>query len=396
MKPVNIYLITIFFNIFLITSCSNNNQTNFNSNSKLIVSDKKIIIPIDSKTYPESGCSFYYLDRSGTEYFTYYNKNFNEIHFYDLDSLKLDFKIKVSVKGPDGIKSNIAGFAVKNIDTIFITPKGQKKIYIINHYGKIIKVIDYNNYNISDSDKYYFNHSMAYYSTPTSPLVILNNLFYINVMPNGNWNRISDQEYPRLPIAFCLDTTNHHILRLKMSFPKTSFKYNMWQYSFAYGNGYFVYSFSADNDIYVTKDFNEIRAVKAKSRFIKRMKSIPRNIDMKGFFIKTYTNPSYMKIMFDKYRKVFYRFAYPGMKISNDNVEISKRSFKYKTQFSVVVLDSDFNTICETLLPKNEYNMMDMFVSKEGLYISTNHPDNPEYNPEQLSFRLLKLDINEK
>jgi len=47
----------------------------------------------------------------------------------------------------------------------------------------------------------------------------------------------------------------------------------------------------------------------------------------------------------------------------------------------------------ETLvLPENHYYMEEMFVLKEGLYISENHIQNPSFNENKLRYRLFHVE----
>ena len=58
-----------------------------------------------------------------------------------------------------------------------------------------------------------------------------------------------------------------------------------------------------------------------------------------------------------------------------------------------MVLDKDLNIIYESEIfnktPK--FVPFDYFVSEEGLWISTNNPENPNYNEDELSFELFEF-----
>ncbi|UZD24154.1 hypothetical protein PBT90_12245 [Algoriphagus halophytocola] len=43
-------------------------------------------------------------------------------------------------------------------------------------------------------------------------------------------------------------------------------------------------------------------------------------------------------------------------------------------------------------MPKNTYHPGNSFVSKEGLNISINHPDNPKNEEDLMSFEVFKLE----
>ena len=90
--------------------------------------------------------------------------------------------------------------------------------------------------------------------------------------------------------------------------------------------------------------------------------------------------------MYDKYRKVYYRVAYPASTIEeSDNYLKIIRSGK--KNFSIMILDKDLNVIGETLFPDYTFNPHLWFVREEGLYISTNNEMNPNYDENQLVFK---------
>jgi hypothetical protein len=62
-----------------------------------------------------------------------------------------------------------------------------------------------------------------------------------------------------------------------------------------------------------------------------------------------------------------------------------------RKRFSVIILDSDFRVIGETLMPDYTYNSQLMFVREDGLYISDSHYLNPEFSDDELSFRRFVL-----
>ena len=56
-----------------------------------------------------------------------------------------------------------------------------------------------------------------------------------------------------------------------------------------------------------------------------------------------------------------------------------------------MILDKDFKVIGEPLFPENIYIPVMFFILKDGLYISDNNFQNPEFNENVLSFRRMDL-----
>jgi hypothetical protein len=55
---------------------------------------------------------------------------------------------------------------------------------------------------------------------------------------------------------------------------------------------------------------------------------------------------------------------------------------------SIQIFDSLFNCIGETLLPINKVKIFDYFIASKGLYISNNHPDNPDFKEDSLNYTI--------
>ncbi len=393
-KTISIYFFCVSF-IYISSGCFHNyDNKKENRNIFLSLSDSSIRIPIDAQTYPQSGCSFAYNSKMGVSYLVYLNKRFNEIHFYYINSLKLAFKVKIDLTGPNGVGSKINGFWVHDIDSIYITPKARKIIFLINKKDEIIEKIKYDNYSSNLRTKDKINRMMAFYSNTKTPLIILNHNLYISMLPGGNWNNYSKEELTKTELTFSLNPINKQLNVLPITYPLSAFNSNNLGYSRIFADGRFVYSFNSDHNLYVTKDHSKINKHIAKSSYISSFERNPKNVSLQDIFLKQCSTPAYIRIIYDPYRKVYYRIAYPGVSVNkNDNL---RELIKYIPVFSIIILDQDFTKIGETMMPENKFNVSDIFVAKEGLYVSENHIKNPAFNPDFLTFRLLSLVNYEK
>ncbi len=62
-----------------------------------------------------------------------------------------------------------------------------------------------------------------------------------------------------------------------------------------------------------------------------------------------------------------------------------------RKEFSIIVVNSDFEVIGETYFKAGIYAPTLFFVNEDGLYISENNTDNPESSEDKLVFRCFKL-----
>ena len=133
----------------------------------------------------------------------------------------------------------------------------------------------------------------------------------------------------------------------------------------------FVYSFRVKEDIVVASlDHREIKQVKVKSRYLDNVTGVQKDTELGPKLNLELAR--YGDLIYDPYREVYYRFAYPKVSLENDMNWWGKSIFGRK-KFSVIVLNKDFQIIGETLFPESIYNSYVFFVREDGLYISRDY-----------------------
>ena len=159
-------------------------------------------------------------------------------------------------------------------------------------------------------------------------------------------------------------------------------------YSRCYDGQRFIYSFHYDENIYVaTPEHDSIRKVSVKSKYFDKVQ-LPDELTAspEDFCV----NAWYNNLLYDPYREVYYRIAYPPSTLDKGVRPMELVQFGRKN-FSIIILDKDFRILGETLFPDNTYNPTIMLVRPEGLYISDSHYLNPQFNDDILSFRKFEL-----
>ena len=146
------------------------------------------------------------------------------------------------------------------------------------------------------------------------------------------------------------------------------------------------------------------------SRALAELKGVSRTIPNQSILINTFPPmfknnkhitfeerqlkfPDYSKIMYDKFRKVYYRFAFPGNEYSNEP-NLRQKAI-YRPYFSIIILDENFNILGETVVTRNTFHERSSFINKDGLYISESHVLNPNFDENKLFFRLFTLEKDE-
>lgn len=333
-----------------------------------------------------------YTDENGREFLTFQNNVEPEILWYDLASQKYVKTIKLEKEGNNGV-GVFCGYQIYSENEIYIPEMMQTVIDVVNTRGEIIRKIKYEK---TSSGKPTIPFISA--SFPYTPIYIINKKLYIPQTPNRAINNFLTNS----PVTLILDTINNSVSEFEVRFPQVISEEAMRgntlgieiDYSMCYNGKEFVYSFLLDEYIsIVSLEGKILNKVKAKSRYLEKvydeMKS-PADISEQVELLCSI--PMYGNLIYDEYRKLYYRFVYPETELGNDNfMDIWQLG---RSKFSVMILDEKFNVLGETLLPENTYASNLFFIREDGLYISTSFVKNPNYNDDKLCFR--RFDIIRK
>lgn len=374
----HIALILLFLTLISCQSNTSNKKTSF----ILKESDKVVTFKLNNHTKSSINVMSLFTDSAGREYLTFQNPGQNEIHFYDIHTRELATVVNPEVEGNNGV-GFYTGYYIQSLDSIFITSYGST-ITLINRDAKIIDRFPYDKAQDSILLENYCAISFVY-----KPIINIDNKLYI--MPSCNrWAA-------KKPVCAYIDLSDRTVHALTgfeyPTFPGADNKAKLSgienDVSRCFDGRRFVYAFYYDEDIYVVSpDHQSTRRVKVKSKYIDKVKLLN---DYELTEKEMCENPNYGNLIYDKYRNVYYRIAYPETEIEK-NVRTMELLMYGRKKFSIIILDQDFNTIGETLFPEYQYNSAVMFIREEGLYISTSHPMSPDYSDEKLTFKCFTLE----
>ena len=375
MKKNNIFFTLLL--VYVLFSCQSNE---IKYSSVLFATDDYLSFPIDDETrLPYSVLTFKNEDR---EYLSFSN-DWKEILFYTLDEGNLVKKVKFNTEGGSDNIHQIYGYSVLDFNNICVSNL-VKQICYTDTTGRVNKRIDVN----AGLDKGYYLYSF------NSPLIIDNNI-YLSQEINP---RLGENYMGKSPLGIMFDTSSKKVIKTPLRyFPLytneelVTSTHGGLNY-FCFDGNRFVYSYDTSDSLYtLDKSFQKVETFLAKSQYIDQV--IPesnKNWDFNGHLRAICESPSYGNILYDKYRQVYYRFAYPKVELEKEEnfLTIFREGRK---QFSIIVLDKDFKVIGETLFPAYIYNSNVAFVHKDGLYISVSHHKNPDFDENWLRFQRIEL-----
>lgn len=153
-------------------------------------------------------------------------------------------------------------------------------------------------------------------------------------------------------------------LRYPSIFNKDEIDYILYdpEISYTYTGKEVVVSLGQYDSIFVSSNFKHKKAYNAKSHYLPHVRPVSQNLQIDLF--KTIHDrglqPHYHHLMYDKYRKVFYRFAL----MPDDNIK--PFSNNPHQSFSIIILNKDYEIIGETKFPGNTYAHHLCFVGKKA------------------------------
>lgn len=369
--------------IFILIALLSCNQSTTNHKTNLLeASETNLSYALDSYTKTLIHTLLPYEESNGQEYLTFQPLGQNRILFYNLRSCNFCFEIKADVEGANGV-GFFDGYYIHNLDSIYLSNSELKEIAIINRDGIVKDVILYEQ--AEDGIELSDAHSIT---TLYKPFVVIGDQMYI-ISRCNRWHKVN-------PVSASINMNTKKIIAQSFVYPTSQNTKNIKKafgieeyMSRCYDGNRFVYSFYFDENIYVaTVNHDSVYPVKAKSKYIDAVTAWDDygNLTAKDIC----ENPNYGNILYDKYRDVYYRIAYPKTEIKEKLNEWEL--FQYgRKKFSILVLDKNLKVIGETKFPNYTYHSQLMFIREDGLYISTTHIMNPQYSDDILSFQKFNL-----
>jgi hypothetical protein bfra3_15608 len=363
----------------------NDHQNDYKNRCKIEFLGKKEV-PADDETSVLSNYIQFVDTKKMPNTFAALNEYSNSIYYYDYDSLKIRTVVHYEKEGANGV-GLIQGFCYLNPDSIFVFCENMQTVYLTNEKAQVKwrKLIPAQAIGGPD-----FMPALPYLQT-TSPLKYVDNKL---VMQGGNTETLYETA-TNSPITSIYDIEKDTVF-FANNYPEQYYKYNWgdWAYKFPYYDlnerkKLLVISFPQDHFLYVYSIINgECLKYYAGSRLIKRINAYDEKKEFIPYLndarIKDwyYSNPSYRTVIYDKYRRLYYRIGLLPR-------EEKMKGFYNMKPSVLIVLDDGFNYLGEALLPDDvDLWTTECFVSKEGLNIQVLTDDEDFYTFYQFKVRI--------
>ena len=350
---------------------------------KTLTTKKNVSIPIDINTSYKSRL-IHIQDKNDTTYLIRKNTYTNSILIYNWNTQKKVKTYTFEQKGSNGIiKFDTSGF-IEIEEDLFLIGTAKSEIYLVKNDSVLYK-------KIFDKTGYGFG-TMINGFNKNLPIIIENEVYFFRKPPVA----INDGAYYDYNLLTKFNLKSKSLNEINVKYPQAYKKGECWGFthlrqSFTLNNkNEIIFSFPIDSNLYKydigNNSFKKVLS-DLQSRFKTTLVPMPCNNltdEEYQYYIKAST--CYESIKYDKFRNIYYRII---LLKPDDLTMVNAVNLDYKV--SIMVLDSNFKIISEDLLPLGKYDFEDLFVTKEGLWMSTNNPNNPNFNDEIMSFDLLTL-----
>jgi len=385
-----IWWLNIVATILLFSSCKKDNLDLERYEAHLLLtksvsfplSEYNSFITVDLGLVPYDSTQFYFRDQ-----------NQNNIIFYDLATQEKIRELRIPQSGKNGI-GNPTGHLLLSPDSIIVFQRPAIINLVNQNFDRLERTIA--DIPLFDSRYAIYNPLLVSFSKP----IIGNKKIILPLVPIPQlFERMGyDLKVTEIPILGRLDISgNGEIENLPIYYPESIEKVYFGSpnstFFLTQGHDGYVMGFYFDPIIYhLNSNFEIVRKVNIESNYpinFEKLTNITSESELREMNATTY---GYFQMLYDPYRKVYYRQVRHPVKDHQEGVNY-RSTAEVSRPFSVMIFDENFNKIGEVDIPNGElYYFQAWFVGPEGLYISTNNLNNPEMSEDWLSFDIFELE----
>jgi len=367
--------ILFIITILIITSCSNTNEYYKSKYIFTNTSNKVLIHKIEGKYYNTNSISW------KDSKLIMSNRIDNSLYEFSKD--RLLNKYIFDIDGNNGVGSNVSNFNYQSKDSIFILGFYSKKLFIVNSKGNINMTIPLLNYSeevfgnpfiVTESPLHYNKGEIQFSTFAKYP--IIENIETYRDRPIYYKFDLKDSTFFKSPITF-------NISRIKNNYNPDSYT----ALSTKFKDGY-LYMFQYDNIILHIKNDSLVNKYEVESEHFQNIMHVAKP-DWQKASEAYFKGSNVFGVRYDKYQKLIYVLLH--LPIDKEKFNRKKRYSFNDKDIAVIVLNDKFEKLAETILPIENYQR-NMFINKEGLWVSNNNPNNPDFDESKLSFTLFKLE----
>ncbi|MDR2835140.1 MAG: DUF4221 domain-containing protein [Bacteroidales bacterium] len=297
-----------------------------------------------------------FLTIDSTNLIVHLDIDVNKLYYYSLNSGELVKELKIPYR------RKISDFWLNNMSSIYFIPQYSSQILKYDNDNTIDTIIFFTP---NDLLKFDLGHLFEFLPTVLSQLYIKDSTYYVtNTFPEQGF---LEEHRPFLIID--KNKINTKIGRFPKEIiikGKTFFPFNLFpSFTINEKKNQITIVYNTDNNLYVYNDTVLIKKISCKSAFvtnlpkpINQLKNDEFNsekINLRGLEFDFYAG-----IYYDNYNNLYYR----TVKLKNNSMNDLE-----DYNFSIMILDENFNIIGEQLFNAKDYDFTSLLVTKEGVLL---------------------------
>ena len=315
-----------------------------------------------------------YVDLNNSHYFYYFNEAIRALDIYDLSTKQRIKHLLYPQDGPFAVSSKSFPKII-SMDSIFLFSRGnstliltdttsrEKARYPMTISGKDLNVNMVQTYNV------FQNKAIIAYQPPFYDPQLKDTSNYVVVDLNTLLITKSLAKRPKSVTSF--------LMRGSDAMPRICF-----------GDNGDVINFFGAGPLVIKSNISspKVEYYILRSKLIPEPYKEPKN-DGKNILEKNeFMSDTYFMMCYDKYNHYYYLMCTLAEDPVDSNGDLKTVDDE---QLSIIIADSLFRKRGEVLLPRNKY-FRSMFVTKDGLMVSTANPKNPNFKEDSLTYTLFK------
>jgi len=203
---------------------------------------------------------------------------------------------------------------------------------------------------------------------------------------------MTEEKLKMSKMAYSIDLSNGNVVPSKLNYPEGYLckALKNFEPSLVFQPNFTVYSLFGDHRVFKQKQDGTLETFDGQSQYLDE--SLPlfpvagERLDTQKYLTASLR---YESLIYDPYREVYYRFAYPTLAIAKE--EDLRLLRENPGPFVIQVFDNELKMLTERYFEGGIYFPNNSFLTKEGFYISINNPENPNANEDLFQFERLDL-----
>ncbi|HAI74747.1 MAG TPA: hypothetical protein DCM08_00740 [Microscillaceae bacterium] len=321
-----------------------------------------LVIPIDVTTKPKSR-QLQYLEKE--QLLVALNENKNSLQFYDLRLGKLVKKIKFEREGPQGV-GNLNGFLVAG-GYYYLLNSYKYQLFQFDTLGNKLQ-----KYSLLKANQQPGQGTATPFAMTSRPPFLNGDMLYLRGATDVFAAHLKPSDERQLIALNLTDGAYQYLvpgpkeydgkeMNINLSMREPTFFFITEQVKVVFSHRYSEYLY-----VYDLKSGKQQR-YPAKTKHFKQVNQMIATGDGGSDNLDFYReNSCYSTVVYDKYRKVYYRFVEMPSKKALEMKSIFV--FEYRN-LAVIILDENFNQVGETAVLPPYHDQNNFFVTQKGLYL---------------------------